>query len=723
MANLRNKKAPPSEGVTASEPNAEPTRQSARQQSHTAEPATTPSKPAPNKTKGRPKAKGKRPARKKLDSVAETDEQNNEQAVEHGSINAGEPGNASTAATHAQSEANDALTTASEQIPTAFHSEGKKWDGVLIDLDTKAESISSLVLPLDRDIDSTATELKKPDSVRSGRLRTREIGFQSAFNNFSQHETWIPRDAVVRKSKGVHSLDEVEPGPWRPDSVLYKANLVELAKFFMTRDGHHTDTLPFLQGLDEIFPTPFLASFVPSSVAKKNLEPGESTLTQATFDIALDIRTLMTTSIIRQNPNDDNPEEILNGTFVEDGQPKGWSILFGEDGPGGLSGKLGLAHQDKQDKIRGILHDPNSGLDELENVVDYQSLRYKIMAWIRSRKAELDEQIQHRGGANAISDDWDDEIKAARILNSDLPYPDFVSGGKEARKSLKRMQATNETEQRSSKRTSRPTVGDKSKKASVSKNSPRPQGRVTHADQRVQAAQARALTEPQGNLERPKRFTDAQANARRVSPIGFSQDDIHGQDSSLEQRMLRAPVNASNEDNVSQDHGFQNHERTEADVQANRQQANAMSRKRSQPTKRKAPADSERAGERVGEEPGSESYRENATQDTTMQPASEGTQIPSRPAVLPDSGYGDVNRNAKSVRVQVKDINNFQPQYRTPWTQNETDALVSAIGRLGPRYSKIQKDDSEADGFHLLIHRNQVSLKDKARNMKFDYLK
>ncbi|KAI9655056.1 MAG: hypothetical protein M1831_005016 [Alyxoria varia] len=726
MANLRSRKATPVNAVAASERNAEPTRQSARQRSQTAEPAPASSKTTPSKPKGRPpKAQGKKRATKKLESVAENEDQDNEQAVVHGNIPLEAPVNHSLAPSQAQSEANDAITTVSQQYTNTFKSGMKRWPVALIDLNTKADTICSSVLPRSKDgsdHDLIATELQKPDSVRSGRLRIREIGFENAFENFS-YEHWIPRDLVVCMSEGVRSFEEVETGPWRPDSVLYKANLAVLAKFFMTHDENHTDTLPFLQGLDEIFPTPFLASFVSSNVAKTDLGPGESTLTQATFDIALDIRTLMATMIIRQEPNGDNSMEILNSIFVEANQPKGWSILFGEDGPGGLSSKLGLPNRvtDKLAEIHRILDNPEFDIEHLDNLVDYRGLRYKIMAWLRSRKAEADEQIETCGGPDAISEAWEDEIKAARTRIEDPPYMDFTYGNTEARNwLLKQMQVGDEAEQRSSRQTDQPTGGEIAEEVNVEQNFSRPPGRVTHADQRVQAAQARALTQPQGTLQRPKRFTDPQANARRVSPIQFSQDGVSTQNSNLESRINRGGTYASTEDNVTQDPGFQNHERTEADVQANRQQANAMPRNRHQQRKRKIPADDE-------------SYRDSPAQGTpkrqrpaapaAAQPPFEGTPISSRPANLPDSGYGEVNRNAKMVRNDVKDVHNFQPQNRTPWTQDETDALIAAIGKLGPRYSKIKREDEEDGGFHLLINRNQVNLKDKARNMKFDYLK
>lgn len=65
-------------------------------------------------------------------------------------------------------------------------------------------------------------------------------------------------------------------------------------------------------------------------------------------------------------------------------------------------------------------------------------------------------------------------------------------------------------------------------------------------------------------------------------------------------------------------------------------------------------------------------------------------------------------------------------QERKQWTPVEEQRLIDFIGVHGPAYSKILKEDSEFEDAALrnsLQGRNQVQLKDKARNIKFAYLK
>ena len=60
-------------------------------------------------------------------------------------------------------------------------------------------------------------------------------------------------------------------------------------------------------------------------------------------------------------------------------------------------------------------------------------------------------------------------------------------------------------------------------------------------------------------------------------------------------------------------------------------------------------------------------------------------------------------------------------QTRTPWTPEEVDTFIDLIGELGCSWSAILKRDN--DEARVLQNRSQVNLKDKAMNMKMDYLK
>jgi hypothetical protein len=64
-----------------------------------------------------------------------------------------------------------------------------------------------------------------------------------------------------------------------------------------------------------------------------------------------------------------------------------------------------------------------------------------------------------------------------------------------------------------------------------------------------------------------------------------------------------------------------------------------------------------------------------------------------------------------------------KPQQRSRWTEVEVERLVELIEDYGVSWANLLKLDLNHPGRPVLQERDQVSLKDKARNMKMDFLK
>ena len=60
------------------------------------------------------------------------------------------------------------------------------------------------------------------------------------------------------------------------------------------------------------------------------------------------------------------------------------------------------------------------------------------------------------------------------------------------------------------------------------------------------------------------------------------------------------------------------------------------------------------------------------------------------------------------------------PQTRKPWTEEETERLLELIEKFGRSWKQLKFEDRDLG---ILENRDQVALKDKARNIKFDFLK
>jgi hypothetical protein len=84
---------------------------------------------------------------------------------------------------------------------------------------------------------------------------------------------------------------------------------------------------------------------------------------------------------------------------------------------------------------------------------------------------------------------------------------------------------------------------------------------------------------------------------------------------------------------------------------------------------------------------------------------------------VPSSNYREVNQISKNLSR----LNPPKPQTRKKWSSLEEEHLISLIQEVGCSWARIKKLDEEQRD--ILALRDQVALKDKARNMKYDYLK
>ena len=199
---------------------------------------------------------------------------------------------------------------------------------------------------------------------------------------------------------------------------------------------------------------------------------------------------------------------------------------------------------------------------------------------------------------------------------------------------------------------------------------------------------------------------DRQPNAQRVEweDPGFSQDVA-----SSSRRPKRDHASAMEEDDMepdpSQDEGFQQDSRSQ-DIAAKRRSKPGAGSKKTGPQQR-AP---KRARARNSQAQGEAENVEIATTVTDYNQA--GSPAPSSLDI-----YQATHDRALTVTAsQPKKV-----QVRRAWTDEETQTLLELIEAHGTSW-RLLKDIDQKNGF-VLQGRDQVALKDKARNMKLDFLK
>ena len=199
---------------------------------------------------------------------------------------------------------------------------------------------------------------------------------------------------------------------------------------------------------------------------------------------------------------------------------------------------------------------------------------------------------------------------------------------------------------------------------------------------------------------------EAESNKENVAEIPESQLN-----KTVEQRPIydRAPlgtrVSPIEDSDVSSDEGFQRQQPPTATLQ-----------------RRVKPATKRPAAESVT--PQRRSPKKVRLQENVNARASVGRADVEREEqqtdLQPSQAHEEYERANKSAKERTAVVTKA-PQKRSAWTIAETDMLLYLITEHGTSWKLLKTEDVEQG--HVLEARDQVALKDKARNMKMDYLK
>jgi len=207
-------------------------------------------------------------------------------------------------------------------------------------------------------------------------------------------------------------------------------------------------------------------------------------------------------------------------------------------------------------------------------------------------------------------------------------------------------------------------------------------------------------TQNPGPSSAPHTFVDPEANAQRVQ---LSQGTQFGGRSAPRSSQIgrgKRPGPASDEDvgQVSEDEGFERNQRT-VDVQRKRKEAPTSSL-------RSVIVDSPKRArlQAIAEE------LHDSEEEDDLDNHNVISQVPS-------SNYREVNEISKKLSL----LKRRKRQNPTRWSPLEEDRLISLIEEVGSSWAQIKRVDENSG--NILALRDQVALKDKARNMKYDYLK
>ena len=218
-------------------------------------------------------------------------------------------------------------------------------------------------------------------------------------------------------------------------------------------------------------------------------------------------------------------------------------------------------------------------------------------------------------------------------------------------------------------------------------------------------------------------FIDRQTNAERVSFDESQQSGLQALPTNLGRKRIRSQVEdmdyiaEENEDegeisDLSEDGGFEKDNRVH-DIQRKRTAA-PISKRSAPATTMRPPAKRMQQSQALNED---EDEDEDEDDDEEVQAAADRHNQANAPRPSQAEIYKRTNDQAKRFSAtQPKKV-----QRRNAWSAEETEALIEYIETIGTSWVQILTAD-KTDG-NVLQSRDQVGLKDKARNIKMDFLK
>lgn len=202
-------------------------------------------------------------------------------------------------------------------------------------------------------------------------------------------------------------------------------------------------------------------------------------------------------------------------------------------------------------------------------------------------------------------------------------------------------------------------------------------------------------------------FIDRQTNATRISPIS---DISPGQGRTANRKKRRRIQTPSTESD--DEPGFSTYERC-IDVNGKR-----IQKPRPSPSKR-----TKLFNENSDEEAGSQFDDELVKSSNAPRP------LRSTSHQVLNSGSASASRGPSRIRgtlaATISSIPSLpMPQRRQRWLVAENERLIHLVGKHGPSWAKIKREDElwpDNDGGPQLTRRDQVQLKDRARNIVMEY--
>ena len=298
----------------------------------------------------------------------------------------------------------------------------------LPDLYQASDNIVNLFRPQNsrpEQLQRLAKDLQDPNSRTSKNYSKYRKAYADVRDRYG-NEPYINVANALKEILGVRRTAEVGEGEWRPDDILYCANLATVLETSSSPSGE----LP-VEKLDRFFPEAFLGR-IATPLGKH--APGDSRLLKDTFDVGLDLRTQVAITFCESKAGEEgfSFETALGEIFFDLDQDnnstklKGWAV----DGLWGDSLKLAQrnAMSARLKNIRNYVMEGVADLQALHEAFPSAAFHEKLLNWIRLRLDEIEARIKANGGVERVQEMIEDEIARRKAVASQdsVDYPDLA---------------------------------------------------------------------------------------------------------------------------------------------------------------------------------------------------------------------------------------------------------------------------------------------------------
>ncbi|KAF2226566.1 hypothetical protein BDZ85DRAFT_51537 [Elsinoe ampelina] len=643
--------------------------------------------------------------------------------------------------------------------------------GSLPDLDSMADAILATAAPPDASLEDLMQQVQRLNDENSaarkyllGRVRT----FSRMQGDFGK-QTFINPEHVLRALLDLAPGSVLENAAWRPDDVLYKANLVSFLQIiFESRTTDkiiQTMTTMDSQGINDL-----LASLKSESNFMGLL--GESQLVDATCSLALEIRIQLFIHTIMQGFYDEPLEKTLARIFLYDldnGEPgfpdeisisdiRTWDNAVDAGNSQDFYESV-VKHVNGLRMLIASCHDDlDLALSTLREENSWDAFCGRALSWVQMRHQELNRMIDERGGTESIAEQLRREVES--VQNQNDPALDPAIGGTGGpRSSGATRNGIAALKQRMRRAVQQPTPPSQPAPAQAQQSQSEPNqpqvivddGEEMHpqfiADLRNYnaggadvfpvdndppqavngrggsgidlARRERLISDAQQNRagQENRRFVDRQPNATRPTWTDTQQSQAQQNTSPQNSYPATYPVvsparsrrtyDEMDSPEVSQDQSFQTDPRVHGAPQ-------------------RAPAANMTASSAAGN-------RDTRPRTAGMTDASQG-RVPELQRTNPGQAIPPYNPNGTHLSgagflehaTQVARQNApmratpRQPRPRTGWSNDENQALMDLMAIYGCAWSEIKKADQS--GSNTLSLRTAEDIRFKARNIKLTVL-